>query len=103
MRFPGSSSGERFFSFGPHSERKRRIVKFSEATAQDKIAYCHLKDGSVLRYEPGDRPIRRLGHPATVGDWKQAPALQSGVPADGWTHLPGCACPSCTASATREG
>ena len=72
-------------------------MKFSEATAQDKIAYCHLKDGSVLRYEPGDRPIRRLAHPATPGDWKQAPALQSRAPADGWTHLPGCACPACAA------
>ena len=72
-------------------------MTFAEITASQKIAYCYLADGAVLRYEPEHETVRYLAHPATAGDWKQAPLLQMSVPSDGWTHLPGCRCRLCGA------
>jgi hypothetical protein len=72
-------------------------LTFAEITALQKTAYCHLADGAVLRYEPEQETVRYLAHPATVGDWKQAPLLQMSVPKEGWSHLPGCICELCSA------
>lgn len=73
-------------------------MTFAQAAALEKVAYCHLGGGAVLRYEPQSGQVRQLAHAATPVDWRQAPYVHGPVPEDGWSHLLGCGCSACGGS-----
>jgi hypothetical protein len=77
-------------------------MRFSDVIALALPAYCHLPNGSVLRYRPTAGGVQEMAYPDTPSAWKQAPFFTGTVPEEGWTHLAGCLCAHCVGSSRAD-